>query len=288
MKEFKSTASLVALLADERNLAISDRDAAARFLRTTNYYRFTGYSRYFQIDPRRGDNGYRPGSQFDEIARLMLLDDELRVRLLVALSELEMSFRARFAHLTGRYLGNGAEYLDPRNFLSDSAETLRRIGKVRLDLVESKSPMVARYRVGEDISALPIWVAVEVLSFGKTTWLLESLKDSRIRRQLADFFGFESESFPRTMHSLANLRNLCAHHGQLWNRKLTIQCPLPLNKRLRPRDVMADPQGIYPAFIALRRLVQGPVAKSHLGSVERRLRMQGLHSEGLLLPQGVR
>lgn len=288
VKLYKSTADLVSLLADDRGLGMSDRASVASTLRSTNYYRFTGYSRYFQVDPRRGDDNYLPGSTFESIHRLMLADDELRMRLLVPLSEVEQRVRTRFAHVSGKYLGNGSFYLKPENHISDTAETLNRIRRVREDLQTTKHLAVAHYRNDEDVSGVPIWVAVEVLSFGKISWLIESLDRNEIRHELADFFSYTRATFPRVLQSLSALRNLCAHHGQVWNRYLTAQCPLPLNKRDRPRNVQFNAQGLLPALLALGTLVAASSSKSQLAIVNRRLQRADGYADGVLTPAGVR
>ncbi len=51
----------------ERGLAVADEFVCAGFLAATNYYRFSGYARYFQKAPHLGDDDFRPGITFDEI-----------------------------------------------------------------------------------------------------------------------------------------------------------------------------------------------------------------------------
>lgn len=288
VKVHKSTPELVSLLADTRGLIVENRERASRILKSTSYYRFTGYARYFQVNPKAGDDSYVAGASFDEIYRLMLLDDELRMRLFVVLTEIEQRVRTRFAHLSSRELGGAAFYLDPASHISDSEETHKRIARMSSELKESKSASVAHYRRGDDVSLVPIWVAVQELSFGKVSWLVESIDSDVARTELADHFSFEHAPFPRVLHALSGLRNVCAHHGQLWHRYLTLQCPLPLNKRLRPRDLRYDDQGLYPAVIALNRLANSKVSRTHLAVIERRLRAPGLYGGGVLMPSGVR
>lgn len=288
MKPYRSTHDLVALLRDERGLAISNEDDAVAFLRKVNYYRFTGYSRHFQVDPRSGKNDYLNGSDFSTICDLMRKDDELRIRLLVPISEVEIGARTRFAHLTGRECGGESFYLNPANYISDTKHTLERIGGIQRELRETSSPTVRRYRRDDDVSKVPIWVAVEVLSFGKIAWMVESLALSSLRDELADFFSYSRATFPRVLHSLSTLRNSCAHHGQLWNRRLVTQCPKPLNKREIPRDVKFHEHGLYPALIALRKLTHDQSSRTQLAVIERRLRAGGLHANGVLNPEGVR
>lgn len=287
MKEHKSTGALVSLLS-ERGLQFRDPVAAVDVLRTINYYRFTGYSRYFQVDPRNGEDDYTGAPVFEDIVHLMRLDDEFRIRLFVALSEVEMAIRTRFAHVAGRIFGNGAFFLDPSRFISVTAETSKRIKRIRDDLLESKQATVAHYRTPGDVSGVPVWVAVEVLSFGKISWLIGSLDSQDLRTELAAFFAYEYSPFPRMLQSLADLRNICAHHGQLWHRNLVSQCPLPLDKRQRPLHLEYHAQSLYPAVMALHKLATSPSSRSQLAAIERRLAAGDLHSRGILNPDGVR
>ena len=114
MKPFKETSELIALLHD-RGLDI-DRPDAAAFLHDFNYYRFTGYSRQFQNNPKAGQDDYYPGTTLSEICAIIEYDVELRRLLGAALTTVELSVRARFAHEAGRIFGGHAFYLDPANY----------------------------------------------------------------------------------------------------------------------------------------------------------------------------
>jgi abortive infection bacteriophage resistance protein len=46
----------------ERGLAVDDRRECTAFLAATNYYRFSGYARYFQEAPDLGGDPFRSGS----------------------------------------------------------------------------------------------------------------------------------------------------------------------------------------------------------------------------------
>lgn len=289
MKTFNSTSQLIGLLRDERGLEIGNEEAAFDFLRSTNYYRFTGYSRYFQVNPAVGDNRYQPGATFEQIAELIQRDDELRIRLFVPLSEVELAVRARFAHLAGSRFGTEAFYLRPENYVADTRATPKRIRGLHRELMATSSRMVMHYRgIGKDVERVPIWVAVEVLSFGKLSWMIASLKAEVLRDELADFFGYSRATFPRVLHALSALRNVCAHHGQLWHRNLTIQCPLPMNKRERPRDLKFHAQSLYPAVLALKKLAKKEASCTQIEIIESSLRDKCAYSTGLLMPQGVR
>ena len=66
---------------------------------------------------------------------------------------------------------------------------------------------------------------------------------------MAGSFNIQWEPFPNVIHSLCVLRNLCAHHSQLWQRTLDIQCPI--QKKLKPKGVHFNPQSIFAAIVML-------------------------------------
>ena len=67
----------VTLLAG-RGLVIDDEAACAVFLAATNYYRFSGYARYFQVAPDKGDDQFKPGTTFQAIREIHDSDETLR------------------------------------------------------------------------------------------------------------------------------------------------------------------------------------------------------------------
>jgi abortive infection bacteriophage resistance protein len=247
VKPFKETSELVALL-KERGLDV-DRPDGAAFLHDFNYYRFTGYSRQFQNNPKAGDDAYRPGTKLSDICSVIDHDAELRGLLSAALTLIELSVRARFAHEAGRNFGEAAFYLNEANYLEITPDLDRLIATMRNDLKRSKSPTVARYTHDGNFDFVPIWVAVEVLSFGAIAKMMTYLSDDAPARQVAASYSLAWDGFQSTIHALSVLRNQCAHHGQIWHRKPSIVAPVP--KKLRPR-FKYDHQGSYPAIIMLK------------------------------------
>ena len=57
-KSFKAVAEMSELLVRDRGLVCSDIDELKRCLSRVNYYRFSGYAREFQRDPKRGNNDF--------------------------------------------------------------------------------------------------------------------------------------------------------------------------------------------------------------------------------------
>lgn len=252
MKSFKETSELITLL-EGRGLKIDEPDGA-EFLHDFNYYRFTGYSRQFQRNPRAAENDYDLGTTLSEIRSIIRLDADLRRLLGTALTAVELSVRARFAHEAGRVYGGHAFYLDPSNYLGITRDLDRLITTMYSDLQRAKSPTIDRYASDNDYGNVPIWVAVELLPFGTIAKMMMYLSDDIPARRVAESYSLSWEGFTSTIHAFSVLRNQCAHHGQIWHRRPNIQTPVL--KKLRPRGVRYDHQGGYPAIIMLKRYLK--------------------------------
>jgi len=85
----------------------------------------------------------------------------------------------------------------------------------------------------------PIWMATEVMSFGMLSRWFQLTKDKiekevenkktnvAIKTSIIKEFGMPNriDVFERTLHHLTIVRNICAHHSRLWNRRFIF--PLP-------------------------------------------------------------
>ncbi|BDR54407.1 hypothetical protein KIMH_05180 [Bombiscardovia apis] len=69
-----------------------------------------------------------------------------------------------------------------------------------------------------------MWAAVEVLCFGTLSQMFELWSDSDCKAAVArSFKGFTSwDKFQSVLHAFSVLRNICAHHGRLWNRRVPV------------------------------------------------------------------
>ncbi len=251
----------------ERGLIISDEAAAHAFLHDTNYYRLAGFGRQFQRDPARGDNSYETGTTFDLLVEMCTTDIELSLHLTRALGLIECAVRSRLALALALQHGSHAFYLEHDVYVTTphdaamAASTLAAkvddlIEKIRGELCRDKGRTISRYAGADraNLAAVPIWVAIELLSFGTVSRLLELLDDKTARDSVASSFGEPKGKFTSTVHSLAVLRNRCAHHGQIWHRPLTIHTPVDGNIRRRAQ-VSFDSQGPYAALLAVQRLL---------------------------------
>lgn len=68
----------------------------------------------------------------------------------------------------------------------------------------------------------PAWKTLELTSFGSLSKLYGNLKNNvKSKDTIAEELGAVNHTYlPSWLQSIAQIRNICAHHGRLWNKNL--------------------------------------------------------------------
>jgi abortive infection bacteriophage resistance protein len=107
----------------------SEYRAVVRLLIDNNYYRLSGYWRYFQVNPGRGDNRFTATGTVAQIETVYTFDHGLRSILLEGLAALEVTFRSRFAYYAAANLP-GDCYVDRTSFINRCGQNGRELRDV--------------------------------------------------------------------------------------------------------------------------------------------------------------
>ncbi|MBD8043554.1 Abi family protein [Arthrobacter sp. Sa2BUA2] len=206
---------------------IGNPDVAIKQLQHVNYYRLSGYWYSFRrhSGQHREDDFY-PGTILQDVVKLYNFDEALRTATFACLTPIELTVRALLGHelglldecahlkpgILGPQAGKGAIY----------STWLKRYEK---SLRESKEDFVSHHRVRYG-GTLPVWAAVEILDWGALTYLY-GFAPRGIQDSVADKFGLTAPQLGSWMKSLNVVRNICAHHGRLFNRVHAIKPKLP-------------------------------------------------------------
>lgn len=225
-KNWLSYDEQVALLS-RRGLHIDDTAAAAAFLSRVNYYRFSGYFRHWQRDPRHGDNRFIDGTSFETLRSLYDAEQELVTVLGEVLHPLEVLLRTRFSYAYGKLVGTPGRFAHGEGLTQSKHPDAKRVEEHPLaNLDRSKEAFVAHYRdelkqghryKPEAYDHMPIWVAVEAFSFGSLSRLIEASGESGVLDDIADSMNTSRKLLPGQIRSFVYLRNRLAHCAQLWN-----------------------------------------------------------------------
>lgn len=283
MKPSLSVAEQVALLA-HRGLAIDDENACTAFLTSNNYYRFSGYARYFQRAPHMGDDEFAPHTTFAEIQRIYEADEGLRATLSQPLARVEILLRTHVARVIADVHGPYGHFLDD-GFFTDAGRVESTVKACRRDIDRSKDHHILRYRDGDhvDYGKLPVWSAVEALSFGTLSKTIERGANGTLADAIATSVGIAKAGFSYRVRSLVYLRNRCAHHSRLWNHSVLDSGPTPNNVRNKAKRLAGqfEPRSVLDVIaslddMAVRSKITDPVLPQIVESHRRSAFWKGL------------
>lgn len=249
-------------LLSSRGLDIGDPATAAAFMHKTNYYRLSGYLRWFQNSPGAGDNDFRPGSSLEEVKRIYEFDQQLRMLVGSAIAEFEVEYRAVLSYKLAERLSPTGYALE-RNYkrLDVYKDCMDRLDEERR---RSKEPFMRHHATKYGSMEPPIWVVVECTSFGLLSKLMSNLREQSYVKQVAGSFGLPQDYFNTAVRHLSYVRNVCAHHGRLWNRqiveKLAIMQSATHEISIRTRD--SDTYRIFQTLVLLSYLTRRAGSKS--------------------------
>jgi abortive infection bacteriophage resistance protein len=245
----------VALLLS-RGMLIEDRAQAARYLTHINYYRLRAYWLIYEEPAEEGDHRFRAGTRFEQALSLYIFDRKFRLLVLEAIERVEISFRTRFACVLGNRYRSHA-HLDPALFAS-SHDHLQCLDSLRNEYNRSRETFVDHYKTKYDQPDLPpIWASCEIMTLGQLSLWFKNLKKRTDRQEIASVFQIDEAVMVSFIHHLTHVRNIVAHHGRLWNRRLTITMKIPQ----RPETIASDfyrqaDRSIYNTLVMLAYLLK--------------------------------
>lgn len=179
------------------------------------------------------------------------------------LQPIEIMLRTRFAYFYTKLVAQSGEFANGTGFTTPRDPASPPVEEYILrDLNHSKEAFVAHYRQSEraeqpimaqNYSDMPIWVAVETLSFCTLSRLIAASKESGVLDALADSISISRAYLPGQIRSFVYLRNRIAHCARLWNHSVLDVPGLPPNIRRRAQRNHRnfDDHSVYKIFVAL-------------------------------------
>ena len=111
-------------------------------------------------------------------------------------------------------------YENAHNFINGNYHT-SMLKSFDEEITRSDEIFVSHYK-SEYGGVFPIWVVIEVTSFGVLSKIYNNLLDEDKDEIAKEYYDTKGEFIRTWLHSLSNIRNRCAHYGRLYNKNLTI------------------------------------------------------------------
>ena len=266
----------------ERGLVVSEEDEliSKQLIRSIGYYRLSGYFGPLQIEK----DVFKEDTTFNDIIRLYKFDTKLKALIFQLLEKFEIELRTSITDTLSLSI-NSDWYVHPNLFKDDTKKievldciideqntpqkSYLNVDKKLYDILlnEINSSIVkqrdsafikAFYEKHHDNCPVPSWMMMESISFGKLSRLFWLLKPSEEKRAIAKRLGaLTPDHLSSWLHSFVILRNACAHHGRVWNRKIKdVKIPTRPTKKFITNTNVVNLRMLYGVLSCLMQIFE--------------------------------
>lgn len=200
-----------------RGLIIENEEFAKSILKNIGYYKLSGFYKFFYKDIKDNtEREFKDGIKFEDIYNLYLLDKELRNLLFSIITDVEISFKANIAYVTSHKYG--VEVWKDGKVLPDAVRLF-----IRKELDKSNKNPIIKHHIDNYEGKYPIWVVMEILSFGTVSKMYQSLPVDDKKEIAKVYYNHKHQYIEQWMESITNLRNKCAHHERVIGESINIK-----------------------------------------------------------------
>lgn len=252
-----------------RELKFTNVADALRHLANIDYYRMRAYMQPFR-ETEQDENRvthFKEGSTWEKIYALYIFDRKLRLLTFDAIGMLEIAVRAQIVHqLCLKY---GSHWQDQRDIFKiqnkktditfDIYEEIQRHIKNKLNNNQTEM-FLQHYKDKYDSPQNPpCWIDVETMYFSHLSHICKNLKNRADLAGISYYFDLPPYEFCSWLHAMSFVRNICAHHARLWDRKMNITpAKLEFSKNLKwlAKNDSLDPKKFYYSACILNYFLQ--------------------------------
>lgn len=212
---------------------------------------------------------FAQNSSFTFATNLYVFDRELRSLIFTAIQDIEIAFRTRIIHYFSMEHGP-FWFMDASKFKNQSIFN-SCLDNIATEVNRSKEDFISEYYNSYTAPSFPpAWKTLEVVSFGTLSKLFCNFKDNSVKKKVAKEFLLPQYLYLENwIKCIAVLRNACAHHARIWNRRFPT---MPIMPNYLPSQWLITgnfrPNKLYPQLCCLAYLEQSIAAN---GSFSTRL-----------------
>ncbi len=223
-KTYNSSSELVTLLL-KRGLNIPNTHKAEKYLGNIGYFRLSAYFYPLLTNPKT-EHQYKDGATFTNVMDMYRFDRKLRLLLFNEIEKIEIALRSTIVNTFTEFYNDLFWITDSKYFRNISIFD-KTIKEIDCAISKSKDDFIIHFKDKYNNTYPPAWMIAEVVSIGNICNIYKNISDMRVKKSIAKKFGLQPSVFESWIMSIAGLRNICCHHGRLWNRQLPIQTMLP-------------------------------------------------------------
>jgi len=218
----------IALL-KSRGMLMKDEQTAAFYLGHISYFRLKGY--WWDMQTDRINHIFAPNSCFEDVIARYNFDRQLRLILFDAIEFIEIALRTKLIyHLSQAY--GGLWYLD-ENIAMDKNKHQDYLADLQSEFARNGESFAKDFRTRHPNDNPDAWLIFEVITFGTLSKIYNNLKHQLPQKSIiANEFGLNSiNDLSSWLAAISYLRNVIAHHSQIFGRDILKRIILPRSPR---------------------------------------------------------
>ena len=246
-----------------RGLIVSDEDMAIKQLASISYFRLASYWKLYETDTVT--HQFINGTRLEDVVSLYNFDKELRTIIFTAIQDIEVALRTRIIHFFS--LEHGAFWFMDATKFNNLSIFNACLENIQNELSRSREEFLQEHFARYDSPSMPpVWKTLEVVSFGNLSKLYANMKDNDVKKKVAKSMGLPKYEYMESwMRSITVLRNCCAHHGRIWNRRYPTMPQMPARLPLAWADTSrVRPMKLYAQLCVILYLEQSIVPNSNI------------------------
>ena len=128
----------------------------------------------------------------------------------------------------------------------------KHIERLKQEAERSSETFIVHFRNKYIEDLPPIWAVCEVMSMGSLSKWYRNFGPAATKKLISNVYGVDQRVLASWLHHLSIIRNICAHHGRLWNRDVTVTPMIPTSNRIRPHyEMISASRGLYNTLVIL-------------------------------------
>lgn len=245
----------------KNGLIIEDSSTALFHLSNVSYFRIESYLRSMEV---YGQKRYKPNSTFERAVRLYLFDKDLRATLFNSIQDVEVSLRTKMTQIFS--MKHGAFWFTDASLFKDETFFNGCLATIEKELSRSNEEFIKEHTAKYSRPPYPpAWKTLEIVSLGTLSKPFCLFKDTSLKKVIAREYALPQYTYLESwIRSITMLRNCCAHHARVWNRRFA-QMPLLPEKLTKPWITTREkPMKVYHQLCILLYLEQSIEPKSDI------------------------
>ena len=241
----------------DAGMVITSRADVEKALKSVGFYRLRGYSFHLYDNAAKK---YVPGTKFEDVLKLYQFDQELSVLIFSMISKIEVALRVR---LVEALLVHGeALVLQDSSIFKEKKLYWQNMSTIASEIARSNDVFI-RHNFDNHDGEVPVWAAVEVLSFGTLSKIIKNLKTGtgssysilaanyQYKSKKGNLINPSQKMLASWIQSISVLRNMCAHNSRIYNRTIHTTPEVPDVDKITPPSTH---NGLYQILLAMKYL----------------------------------